>query len=147
MRPITSDHLTDPSIITGNTHCSLGTGQNVKLTVVYRPHEYNKFEARINELKQHHTLLRTSQKRSLYVRALFDYDPIRDDGLPSRGLPFRYGDILLVTNASDDEWWQARYVIVTSTTSCKVEPLGTYLKQSSHVSPTRGLQSQFYCNE
>ncbi|CAH2231057.1 jg3482 [Pararge aegeria aegeria] len=85
-----------------------GTGQNVKLTVVYRPHEYNKFEARINELKQHHTLLRTSQKRSLYVRALFDYDPIRDDGLPSRGLPFRYGDILHVTNASDDEWWQAR---------------------------------------
>lgn len=44
------------------------TGQNVKLTVVYRPQEYNKFEARINELKQHHTLLRTSQKRSLYVR-------------------------------------------------------------------------------
>lgn len=42
-------------------------------------------------------------------RALFDYDPIRDDGLPSRGLPFRYGDILHVTNASDDEWWQARY--------------------------------------
>ncbi|XP_045495362.1 disks large 1 tumor suppressor protein isoform X8 [Colias croceus] len=83
------------------------TGQNVKLTVVYRPQEYNKFEARINELKQHHTLLRTSQKRSLYVRALFDYDPIRDDGLPSRGLPFRYGDILHVTNASDDEWWQA----------------------------------------
>ncbi|CAK1540596.1 unnamed protein product [Leptosia nina] len=84
------------------------TGQNVKLTVVYRPQEYNKFEARINELKQHNTLLRTSQKRSLYVRALFDYDPIRDDGLPSRGLPFRYGDILHVTNASDDEWWQAR---------------------------------------
>ncbi|XP_061383332.1 disks large 1 tumor suppressor protein isoform X10 [Danaus plexippus] len=84
------------------------TGQNVKLTVVYRPQEYNKFEARINELKQHHTLLRTSQKRSLYVRALFDYDPVRDDGLPSRGLPFRYGDILHVTNASDDEWWQAR---------------------------------------
>ncbi|KAJ2950088.1 hypothetical protein O0L34_g11429 [Tuta absoluta] len=86
------------------------TGQNVKLTVVYRPLEYNKFEARINELKQHHTLLRTSQKRSLYVRALFDYDPIRDDGLPSRGLPFRYGDILHVTNASDDEWWQAKRI-------------------------------------
>ncbi|XP_026315770.1 disks large 1 tumor suppressor protein [Hyposmocoma kahamanoa] len=87
-----------------------GTGQNVKLTVVYRPQEYNKFEARINELKQHHTLLRTSQKRSLYVRALFDYDPVKDDGLPSRGLPFRYGDILHVTNASDDEWWQARRI-------------------------------------
>nr|3TVT_A Chain A, Disks large 1 tumor suppressor protein [Drosophila melanogaster] len=52
-----------------------------------------------------------TQKRSLYVRALFDYDPNRDDGLPSRGLPFKHGDILHVTNASDDEWWQARRVL------------------------------------
>lgn len=44
-------------------------------------------------------------------RALFDYDPIKDDGLPSRGLAFQYGDILHVTNASDDEWWQARRVL------------------------------------
>ncbi|XP_049867783.1 disks large 1 tumor suppressor protein isoform X3 [Pectinophora gossypiella] len=99
-----------------------GTGQNVKLTVVYRPQEYNKFEARINELKQHHTLLRTSQKRSLYVRALFDYDPIRDDGLPSRGLPFRYGDILHVTNASDDEWWQARRIDTTDQDAIGIIP-------------------------
>ena len=28
--------------------------------------------------------------------------------MPSRGLPFHYSDILHVTNASDDEWWQAR---------------------------------------
>ncbi|XP_072939116.1 disks large 1 tumor suppressor protein isoform X2 [Epargyreus clarus] len=99
-----------------------GTGQNVKLTVVYRPQEYNKFEARINELKQHHTLLRTSQKRSLYVRALFDYDPVRDDGLPSRGLPFRYGDILHVTNASDDEWWQARRLDTTDPDAIGIIP-------------------------
>ena len=49
----------------------------------------------------------------LLARALFDYDPNKDDGLPSRGLYFRYGDILHVTNASDDEWWQARRVHVT----------------------------------
>lgn len=41
-------------------------------------------------------------------RALYDYDPSRDSGLPSRGVGFKYGDILEVTNASDDEWWQAR---------------------------------------
>ncbi|PAA48131.1 hypothetical protein BOX15_Mlig003302g1 [Macrostomum lignano] len=52
--------------------------------------------------------LRTTQKRSLYVRALFDYDPAKDAGLPSRGLAFRRGDILHVVNASDSEWWQAR---------------------------------------
>lgn len=94
------------------------SGGVVTLVAQYRPEEYNRFEARIHELKQQAalssgtgTLLRTSQKRSLYVRALFDYDPNRDDGLPSRGLPFKHGDILHVTNASDDEWWQARRVL------------------------------------
>ena len=43
-------------------------------------------------------------------RALFDYDPSKDSGLPSKGLAFRYGDILHVTNASDDEWWQAKRI-------------------------------------
>lgn len=94
------------------------SGGVVNLLAQYRPEDYNRFEARIHELKQQAainagtgTLLRTSQKRSLYVRALFDYDPNRDDGLPSRGLPFRHGDVLHVTNASDDEWWQARRVV------------------------------------
>ncbi|XP_059616760.1 disks large 1 tumor suppressor protein isoform X6 [Phlebotomus argentipes] len=94
------------------------SGPTVTLVAQYRPEDYNRFEARIHELKQQAainagtgTLLRTSQKRSLYVRALFDYDPNRDDGLPSRGLPFKHGDVLHVTNASDDEWWQARRVL------------------------------------
>ncbi|KAJ8968101.1 hypothetical protein NQ314_002455 [Rhamnusium bicolor] len=110
-----------------------GTSQTVNVVVQYRPEEYNRFEAKIHDLKQQMahpvtggTLLRTSQKRSLYVRdteelltdnllfrALFDYDPMKDDGLPSRGLAFHYGDILHVTNASDDEWWQARRVLNT----------------------------------
>lgn len=38
---------------------------------------------------------------------------MKDDGLPSRGLAFQYGDILHVTNASDDEWWQARRVLAS----------------------------------
>ncbi|XP_024938998.1 disks large 1 tumor suppressor protein isoform X13 [Cephus cinctus] len=95
-----------------------GTGQTVTIVVQYKPEDYNRFEAKIHDLKQQisqqnmmtSTLMRTSQKKSLYVRALFDYDPNKDDGLPSRGLAFRYGEILHVTNASDDEWWQARRV-------------------------------------
>ncbi|KAK7873855.1 hypothetical protein R5R35_005718 [Gryllus longicercus] len=97
-----------------------GAGQTVTIVAQYKPEEYNRFESKIHDLKQQMsqqimsgTLMRTSQKRSLYVRALFDYDPNKDDGLPSRGLPFRYGDILHVTNASDDEWWQARRVLAT----------------------------------
>ena len=83
------------------------------VSVQYRPEEYNRYEARLHEIQQSMTgtLVRTSPKRSLYVRALFDYDPARDDGLPSRGLGFNYGDILHVTNASDEEWWQARKVL------------------------------------
>lgn len=50
-------------------------------------------------------------KKLFLYRALFDYDPLKDDGLPSRGLAFHHGDILHVTNASDDEWWQARIVL------------------------------------
>ncbi|XP_031337701.1 disks large 1 tumor suppressor protein isoform X4 [Photinus pyralis] len=95
-----------------------GTNQVATIVAQYRPEEYNRFEAKIHDLKQQMsnqamtgTLLRTSQKRSLFVRALFDYDPTKDDGLPSRGLAFQYGDILHVTNASDDEWWQARRVL------------------------------------
>ena len=89
------------------------SGQYVRLLVQYRPEEYNRYEARLHEIQQSMTgtLVRTSPKRSLYVRALFDYNPSQDDGLPSRGLGFAYGDILHVTNASDEEWWQARKVL------------------------------------
>lgn len=90
-------------------------GDTVELLVQYRPDEYNRFEAKIQDLREQMMntstgSLRTTQKRSLYVRALFDYEPTKDSGLPSKGLAFKYGDILHVTNASDDEWWQARYV-------------------------------------
>ncbi|XP_024908130.1 disks large homolog 1-like [Cynoglossus semilaevis] len=92
-------------------------GQNVTIIAHYRPEEYSRFEAKIHDLREQMMnssissgsgSLRTSQKRSLYVRALFDYDKTRDSGLPSQGLNFRFGDVLHVVNASDDEWWQAR---------------------------------------
>lgn len=57
--------------------------------------------------------IKSSWPHSYCKRALFDYDPMKDDGLPSRGLAFHYGDILHVTNASDDEWWQAKRVLST----------------------------------
>uniref|UniRef100_A0A674AMF7 Disks large homolog 1 n=1 Tax=Salmo trutta TaxID=8032 RepID=A0A674AMF7_SALTR len=79
--------------------------------------EYSRFEAKIHDLREQMMnssissgSLRTSQKRTLYVRALFDYDRAKDSGLPSQGLNFHFGDILHVVNASDDEWWQARQV-------------------------------------
>jgi hypothetical protein len=62
----------------------------------------------LNNLSNLTGTLISKHKRSLYVRALFDYDPSKDSGLPGKGITFHYGDILHVTNASDDEWWQAR---------------------------------------
>ncbi|XP_075717850.1 disks large homolog 1 isoform X24 [Rhinoderma darwinii] len=94
-------------------------GQTVTIIAQYRPEEYSRFEAKIHDLREQMMnssvssgsgSLRTSQKRSLYVRALFDYDKTKDSGLPSQGLNFKFGDILHVVNASDDEWWQARQV-------------------------------------
>ena len=51
--------------------------------------------------------LQITSRKELFVRALFDYTAHRDSGLPSKGLSFRFGDILHVTNAADSEWWQA----------------------------------------
>ncbi|XP_051986733.1 disks large homolog 1-like isoform X3 [Xyrauchen texanus] len=94
-------------------------GQTVTIVAQYRPEEYSRFEAKIHDLREQMMnssissssgSLRTSQKRTLYVRALFDYDIMKDSGLPSQGLNFHFGDILHVLNASDDEWWQARHV-------------------------------------
>lgn len=41
-------------------------------------------------------------------RALFDYDKAKDCGFLSQALSFRFGDVLQVLDAGDDEWWQAR---------------------------------------
>ncbi|XP_075775550.1 disks large homolog 2 isoform X19 [Pelodiscus sinensis] len=96
-----------------------GAGQIVTIVAQYQPEEYARFEAKIHDLREqmmNHSMssgsgsLRTNQKRSLYVRAMFDYDKSKDSGLPSQGLSFKFGDILHVINASDDEWWQARRV-------------------------------------
>jgi len=55
--------------------------------------------------------LQTVEKKEVYVKALFEYDAALDSGLPSKGLSFRYGDIIHVTNATDPEWWQGRLLI------------------------------------
>lgn len=93
------------------------SGSRVTVIAQYKPEEYQRFEAKIEGLRNEminqaaasHSV--PSPRKELFVRALFDYDPSKDSGLPSRGLAFNYGDILHVTNASDDEWWQARKIL------------------------------------
>ncbi|CAB4065528.1 DLG1 [Lepeophtheirus salmonis] len=72
-------------------------GNTVHLTLCYRPDEYEKFEAKIHSLKNHimsGSMLRMSEKRSLFVRSLFDYDPGADEGVPGK----------------DEDWWQAKRI-------------------------------------
>ncbi|TRY61118.1 hypothetical protein TCAL_04208 [Tigriopus californicus] len=95
-------------------------GSTVALRLLYCPDDYEKFEAKIHSIKSHvmaGSVLKMSEKKSLYVRALFDYDPSTDEGIPTKGLLFSFGDIIHVINASDDDWWQAR----------KIDPLGNEL--------------------
>ncbi|KAM4723057.1 55 kDa erythrocyte membrane protein-like [Rhinophrynus dorsalis] len=46
----------------------------------------------------------------MYVRALFDYDPLSDPLIPCQeaGLGFCTGDILQIINKDDSNWWQGR---------------------------------------
>lgn len=46
----------------------------------------------------------------IYVRALFDYNPLDDDLIPcaQAGIAFQTGDILQVISKDDHNWWQAK---------------------------------------
>ncbi|CAH1788609.1 unnamed protein product [Owenia fusiformis] len=48
----------------------------------------------------------------VYMKAHFNYDPMRDNLIPCReaGLPFRDGEILQILNMDDNNWWQARKI-------------------------------------
>uniref|UniRef100_A0A8C4S8Y9 Discs large MAGUK scaffold protein 4 n=1 Tax=Erpetoichthys calabaricus TaxID=27687 RepID=A0A8C4S8Y9_ERPCA len=94
-------------------------GQTVTIIAQYKPEEYSRFEAKIHDLREQlmnssmgsgTASLRSNPKRGFYIRALFDYDKTKDCGFLSQALSFRFGDILHVIDASDEEWWQARRV-------------------------------------
>ncbi|CAJ0945166.1 unnamed protein product, partial [Mesorhabditis belari] len=83
----------------------------VTLTLQYRPHDYEVFERKIEQLRT--DMMKgnvVAPARALYVKALFDNDPTREGGQPARSMTFRYGDVLHITNMADDDWWTARRV-------------------------------------
>jgi len=98
----------------------------VQLQLQYRPQEYQLFEEKVerlrNDLIQKNSAAASAAtvgvpmqqtpvtRPDVFVRALFDNDPSRDTGTPHRALQFRYGDVLHVLNATDDDWWTARRV-------------------------------------
>nr|XP_020458513.1 discs large homolog 1-like protein isoform X4 [Monopterus albus] len=94
-------------------------GQTVTIVAQYRPEEYSRFEAKIHDLREQmmtssvsssSTSLRSTQKRTLYIRALFDYDGSASDlSAPNQALTFHFGDILHVSSTGEEEWWPARH--------------------------------------
>ncbi|XP_050549103.1 disks large homolog 1-like isoform X2 [Daktulosphaira vitifoliae] len=97
-----------------------GDGPIVTIVAQPRPEEYHLLQIKLAVLKEQmmkkalvtsNTLPRPSKKQQFIVRALYDYDPNRDDGLPGRGISFTYGSVLNVINANDDEWWQAKKLL------------------------------------
>ncbi|CAB3410323.1 unnamed protein product [Caenorhabditis bovis] len=87
----------------------------VQLVLQYRPTDYQIFESKIEKLRNDvisQSRMSTLPRREHYVRALFDYDPARENSVaPHRSMAFNYGDILHIINSSDDEWWTARKVL------------------------------------
>ncbi|KAL0970758.1 hypothetical protein UPYG_G00246930 [Umbra pygmaea] len=88
-------------------------GQTVTIIAQYRPEEYSRFEAKIHDLREQ--MMNSSltsgnlrASRTFYVRALFDYDKTSDCGLLSQALSFNFGEVLHVTDCSDEDWWTAR---------------------------------------
>ncbi|KAK5893014.1 hypothetical protein CgunFtcFv8_005926 [Champsocephalus gunnari] len=82
-------------------------GQTVTIVAQYRPEEYSRFEAKIHDLREQ--MMNSSSgslrvNRSFYLRALFDYDKQWDCGVLSQALDFSFGDVVHVTDSSDDEW-------------------------------------------
>lgn len=73
-----------------------------------------------------------AHSEQFFVRANFNYDPANDRLIPCKkaGLPFREGDVLEVVSTNDENWWQARSVIVVDGTG----PVG--------LIPSRTLQEK-----
>ncbi|XP_029979772.1 MAGUK p55 subfamily member 7-like [Sphaeramia orbicularis] len=53
----------------------------------------------------------TTKEPKVYMKALFDYDPMDDKAIPCKeaGLAFKKGDILQIMSQDDATWWQAKH--------------------------------------
>lgn len=81
----------------------------------------------------------------IFVRALFDYDPLEDDLIPcaQAGIAFKIGDILQVISKDDPHWWQARLdTPATSASSTSSTSSGASLGHTAGLIPSPELQER-----
>lgn len=69
-------------------------------------------------------------------RALFDYDGSASDlSAPNQALPFKFGDILHVSSAGEEEWWPARHLSPPPPNSPEVGVIPSRRRSESKGSP------------
>lgn len=75
----------------------------------------------------------------IYVKCLFNYDPINDDLIPcsQAGIKFQVGDILQITSKDDHNWWQAKRTLCS--TYSVTDERGTNMNFSTTSGPNAGL--------
>ncbi len=79
----------------------------------------------------------------IFVRALFDYDPLDDELIPcaQAGISFKIGDILQVISKDDPHWWQARLdTPATSASSTSSTSSGASMGHTAGLIPSPELQ-------
>ncbi|XP_028848050.1 peripheral plasma membrane protein CASK isoform X4 [Denticeps clupeoides] len=54
--------------------------------------------------------IKDNKSVKIYVRAQFEYDPVKDDLIPCKeaGIRFRVGDIIQIISKDDHNWWQGK---------------------------------------
>ncbi|CAG5107169.1 Oidioi.mRNA.OKI2018_I69.chr1.g3186.t1.cds [Oikopleura dioica] len=102
----------------------------------------------------------------IYVRALFDFDPMQSSDIPCKeaGLRFSTGEVLMISCKDDDFWWQARNMDTDNTGlvpspqfrewKANSEHLLEQMRKKKGTTPTQGFnpvaqtpQNQTLCYE
>ncbi len=84
-------------------------------------------------------MLFLNQFEKIYVKCLFNYDPINDDLIPcpQAGIKFNIGDILQITSKDDHNWWQAKKTLCS--TFSITDERGVNTNNPSNSGPSAGL--------
>lgn len=79
--------------------------------------------------------------KKIYVKCLFNYDPINDDLIPcpQAGIRFQVGDILQITSKDDHHWWQAKKTHCSTYSITDERGSNMNHSASSSGGPTAGL--------
>ncbi|KAI5108728.1 MAGUK p55 subfamily member 4 isoform X1, partial [Silurus meridionalis] len=79
-----------------------------------------------------------NNKTMMFVRAMVDYNPHQDPGIPcvDAGMTFRKGNLLEIVDQTDALWWQAKKLPCSSACAGLVPSACMLKRQRSHIKAT-----------